>query len=99
MSYLALITSLMREIMMRLRNTKLADLSWNGEEGSVRFTPDWGESNRTIQLDAIVDWRHELELLYNSMLLSPDYVATGQKHANDFLRERRDFDGDVGNDG
>ncbi len=85
------------ETVMRLRKTKLADLSWNGEEGSVRFTPDWGESNRTIQLDAIVDWRHELELLYNSMLLSP-YQAS-QKHANDFLRERRDFDGDVVNDG
>lgn len=96
MSYLALITSLMREIVMRLRKTKLADLSWNGEEGSVRFTPDWGESNRTIQLDAIVDWRHELELLYNSMLLSPDYVATGQREANDFLRERRDFEGNDG---
>ena len=84
---------------MRLRKTKLADLSWNGEEGSVRFTPDWGESDRTIQLDAIVDWRHELDLLFNSMFLSPDHVATSQKDANDFLRERRDFDGDVGNDG
>ena len=99
MRYLALITSLMRETVMRLRKTKLADLSWNGEEGIVRFTPDWGELDRTIQLDAIDDWRHELELLFNSMFLSPDRVATGQKDANDFLRERRDFDGDVGSDG
>ena len=81
---------------MVLRKTKLADLSWNGEEGSVRFTPDWGESNRTAQLDAIVDWRYELGLLYNSMLLSSNYDSLCQKHANDFLRERRNFEGNYG---
>lgn len=48
--------------------TDMIKLQWDGEQGKLRFTPEWNDADWVVKADMLVDCIAELRELYESML-------------------------------
>lgn len=52
--------------------TDMIKLQWDGEQGKLKFTPDWNDADWVVKADMLVDCIAELRELYESMLTKPE---------------------------
>ena len=43
----------------------MPELTWNGDEGHVKFHPDWQRNSTRFRLDALEDWIIQLQDEYD----------------------------------
>jgi hypothetical protein len=54
--------------------------SWTREEGKVYLSADFKQADVTLQLDALSDWIHELQMIHDAILVyeCPDLVSKNE---------------------